>query len=321
MTDSLKHLRICHSSELPPKGERSGFLFLLVDKLELLVEESFYSDPFLIVSDFPKENVITGAIYISLSGEVKVYYDYEYHNIAEIENQSQLEVLKNLGTTYFLHASRRYIDHKSRLLTLPYHNGTYMLTVDVAKDLKINEKTVIRYDPENEEFYIEGEHEFEDFRRYRSGKSSTVDVQVNNHCIHAEVKLDPDPTNILKMVGNGLYAGTPSNLITKERFQQFQHEYARYKYILAGYVDELRKAVEKAEINISPDTIAKKIAEAIEDRYGTMVEVFDKYEEAMKKIETFKTSSKEYTDAAFEAAKAELIEFVNQSAAQQWDTF
>lgn len=317
----LKKLRICHSSELPPKESRENYLFLLTDTLELIVENTHYTDPFMIVETFPETHVISGAVYISLSGEVKVYYDYTYKDIARIEDKSQLEVLKNLGTTYFLHASRRYLDHNLRLISLPYYNGTYMLTVSIAKDLKINEKTVIRYDPEKEEFYIEGEHEFEDFRRYRSGESSTIKTEVNNYCIHPEVKLDPDPTNILKIVGQGLYAGLPDNVITKTRFDAFRHEYANYKYILAGYIDELKKAVEKAEINISPDTIARKIAEAVNDRYGNMVEVFDKYEEALKKIESFDQSSKEYTDAAFEAAKQEIMEAFNVAIAQLWDTF
>lgn len=313
-----KILHVCLQCELPPPGERTNdHIYLVYDKLVLLLGNDFYSDPFVIVEKLP-EKPISGILYILLSGQVRAYSGGVFELVANIEEDpKQLEALKNLGTTYFIHAAKRYLDPQTRLLMLPYHNGTYMLSVNLAKDLKINEKTVIRYDPETEQFYIDGEHEFEDFRRYLSGESRTASVKVENSCVHADIKLSNDPENILRIIGGGLFAST-RGMVSGDEFRKFRNEYYTYKTVLEGYLEEVREAIAEAEVTIDQATIAQKIQEAIESYYGEMVEIFDKYEEILAKVEQDKVEIKEYTDQRFDNALINLTKLINDSVNDQW---
>lgn len=317
---TIKTLRVCLSNELPEYTDRTNdFLYLVYDKLFLLLGKNFYSDPFVIVESFP-QNPISGILYIGLDGYVKAFRNGGYDIIAQIESETQIEALKNMGTTYMLHASKRYIDRQTRCLMLPYHNGTYMLTVNLAKDLKINEKTVIRYDPKTEQFYIDGEHEFEDFRRYHSGETDSVSVKVEDHYIHADLKLSQNPSNILRMVGDGLFASV-EDMLSNAEFREFRKEYSSYKEILGDYMVDLRKAIDEAKISIGEYTVAQKIQEAIEDYYGEMVDVFEKYDKIAEQIDVIKTDAKTYTDKSFDAALKELTDLVNKSVDEQWGSF
>lgn len=318
--EGLKILRVCLSNELPDEVDRTNqYLYFVYDKLVLLLGKNYYSDPYVIVEKLPT-NPISGILYITLNGEVKAFHDQSFIDIATIESTDQIEILKQLGTTFFIQADKRYLDRKRRLLMLPYHNGTYMLTVNLAKDLKINEKTVIRYDPEKEEFYIEGEHEFENFRRYQGAETSTVTTKVEDHCIHADIRLSSDPRNIIKLVGDGLFAGI-TDKVTNADFVVFKKQYYEYKDMLDGFLADVNEAIENAEIHIGEETIATKIQEAVEEYYGEMVDVFDRYEELATKLDLFEESSTAYTDKVFSETRDELLTLFSEATKDQWGKF
>lgn len=304
----LKTLRVCNTQDLPRGLNRKpDFYYFLYDKLVLFQGSRIYDDPYVILDDVP-DDPIPNLLYITLKdGYIKIYEDYTIVNIAVIESQEQLELLKQSGTLFFLRSDRRYMDVDQRYLTLPYHNGKYLLTIDLCKDIKINNNTVIRFDEHEGRFFIEGDHAFEDFRRYQPGRSDTVDITIEDDYIRAGVKLSKDPRNIIKVVKDGLYAAI-TDKVTDDDFSVFKKNYYEYKAILQGYLEDVDEALKKSNDAITSD-IDDKIMSAIQDAYGEMSSVFDKYDELLKKVEDMEAASKKYTDDQF----AEAVESLNNS--------
>ena len=176
----LKTLKVCLSSELPLITERDpNTIYFLYDKLLVFLGQSLYNDPYAIVEAIP-ENPVFNMLYFDLSdGKVKAYIDYSITEIAEVETPEQLEILKQSGTTFFVNSEKRYLDLRRRTVTLPYQNGTYMLTVDLANNLKFDENTVLGFNPETNCFEVIGKYDDFDMvftRRYRDLDTHTVDT-------------------------------------------------------------------------------------------------------------------------------------------------
>ena len=120
-----KTLRVCLSSELPSIYDRSiNFIYYLYDKLEVFLGKNYYSDPYAIVETFP-DNPVLGMLYFCLNdGTVSSYINNTKEIIANIETQEQLEILKQAGTKFFVNSDRRYLDVKTKIISLPFKNGT-----------------------------------------------------------------------------------------------------------------------------------------------------------------------------------------------------
>ena len=190
----MKTLRVCHSKDLPSIHDRDiNYIYFLYDKLEVFLGQNYYSDPYAIVESYPFDNVIPGMLYFCLDdGYVKAQVNLVDTKIAKIESDEQLEILKQAGTTFFVNAERRYLDVRTRCISLPFRNGSYELTVNLAADLKINKNTVIAFNPETQQFEIVGD--IQDFdivfsRDYRGLKTDSVDTKVEDHKISSDVIL------------------------------------------------------------------------------------------------------------------------------------
>ena len=155
----LKTLRVCLSSELPELLNRDpNFIYFLYDKLTVFLGQSIYSDPYAVVEAMP-EAPINGMLYFVMDGTVQVYIEYSNKVIGQIENEDQLELLKKAGTTFFVNSEKRYLDLSRRIVTLPFQNGTYELTVSLANNLKIDKDTVIGFNPETNHFEMIGKYQ------------------------------------------------------------------------------------------------------------------------------------------------------------------
>lgn len=313
---NLKILKVCLKQELPPYEERTEkYLYFLIDDLVLMLGRNYYSDPFVIVERLPEHPLINN-LYITLAGEVKVFDDYEWKLVGQIEDDpKQLDALQKIGTTYIFNASKRYYDHVNRTLSVPFHNGTYMLIVDVQDDQLYNDKTVIRYDTETNRFQLDGEHEYEDFRRYHSGSTASVETTVFKNSIQPEVKLSKNPKNVLQIKNGGLFADL-MNGVSSEEFGKFKGDYYTYKNKLDKLYKEAQTCIDDAQILVGEETLRSKIDQIVAEQYGQLTEIFDKYDELYDIVQIFMQNDKEYIDRLYENV---LRDVVNKSL--QWGEF
>ena len=285
----MKTLRVCLSSEFPPILERDkNYMYFLYDKLELFNGQNYYNDPYAIVATYPEESV-SGMLYFCLDdGKVKARINSQITDIATIESEEQLEILKKCGTTFFINADRRYLDIHSRTITLPYRNGTYHLTADMMTDLVINENTVIRYNPETSEFVIDGSHQDHDMvftHEYRGNETDSVKTTVDNNIITSEVKVNELYDNIIKNTPYGLYASV-NDRVSSTVFNAWADKFREYTQDISQYIEELYELIERAEEIISSGTLSVMILNSLRQVYPEIDEALANYDHYANKIDS-----------------------------------
>ena len=307
----LKKLRVCLSKDFPLYEDRSpSYIYFLYDKLEVYVGQAPYHDQYVICEEMPHDPVV-GILYFDLSdGYAKVYTDYTVREVAKVETDEQLDILKEAGTMFFVHSERRYLDLQRRIITLPYQNGTYELTVSLANNLKIDKDTVIAYNPETNQFEITGNINNADIifgNGYYGSKGNTANVTVEEHKISAQVKLSPAYDNMLKFLSDGLYANA-SDRVTKKEFESWKKNFQEYKISMEKYLKDLESQIGQSASLVSEATIDKKIHEALVEVYPTIDAALASFDEMASQFEGIETRVKTYTDSTFNAAKTELYE-------------
>lgn len=323
----MKTLRICLSKELPGVELRDpNYMYLTYDKLDFYIGRNQYYDPFIICETMP-DAPIPGYVYIQLNGVVRTLIKDEPEDLAVIEDQSQVQILKDMGTTYFTHADRRYLDRRSRTLQLPFNNGTYNMTVSMMRDLRVDDQTFVRFDQETQTFYIEGEHNVPHFRGYNGMNTDTVDVEVNDHCIHANVKISQEAGNILRKIRSGLFASV-DNKISLEEFNQLRAICMEYKddsdALLRMINDELqsmRDMLPNPEDVIDKDSILAMIKEALLKYNDDILNIIEYYNEIAKQVEEVRKQSIQYTDKVFDDKIKEIKKFIEDSLGDIWGHF
>ena len=317
----MKTLRVCHSSELPTIQDRDiNYIYYLYDKLEVFMGRNYYSDPYAIVESYPFDNVVPGMLYFCLDdGYVKAQVNLEDIQIAHVESEEQLDILKQAGTTFFVNADRRYLDVKTKCISLPFANGTYELTVNLASDLKINSNTIIGFNEETQEFEIIGD--IQDFdlvftRNYRGSDTDSAITNVEDHKISTDVKISGLEDNIIKATPSGLYAmvndRVPSNV-----FEDWIEKFKDYKEDMDAYIEELADLIERAEEIISEDTIARKIHEALLERYPAIDQALADFDEYAAKIDGLY----DYADDKFDALENEVEIKIDGATNDPWEDF
>lgn len=321
----MKTLRVCHSSDLPSIESRSSdFIYFLYDKLEVFLGQNYYSDPYAIVESYPYDNVIAGMLYFCLDdGYVKAQVNLIDTKIAHVESEEQLDILKQAGTTFFVNAERRYLDTRTRCISLPFANGTYELTVSLASDLKINENTVIGFNPETQEFEIIGD--IQDFdlvfsRDYKSKDTNTVKTNVEDHKISGDIKIDPVYDNIIKETPYGLHASVDDR-VTQRTFDLWTAEFVEYKENMERFIEQLADLIERAEEIISTDTIARKILEALRAVYPEIDDALANYDTYAAKIDGLDQEIKSYADTQFANVDADLSQKIQDAISNPWENF
>lgn len=321
----MKTLRVCHSRDLPSIESRdSNFIYFLYDKLEVFLGQNRYSDPYAIVESYPFDNVIAGMLYFCLDdGYVKAQVNLIDTKIALVETEEQLEILKQAGTTFFVNADRRYLDVRTRCISLPFANGTYELTVNLAADLEINENTVIGFNPETQEFEIIGD--IQDFdlvfsRDYTAKDTNTIKSNVEDHKISADVKIDPAYDNIIKETPYGLHASV-SDRVTTGVFENWRDQFVQYKENMDAFIETLADLIEEAEEIISTDAIARKILAALQLIYPEIEDALANYDEYAEKIDEIDEDIKSYADYQFDSTAEELNQKIDEVTSNPWENF
>ena len=318
---NLKTLKVCLSEELPLITERDpNTIYFLYDKLLVFLGQSLYNDPYAIVESMP-ENPVFNMLYFDLSdGKVKAYIDYSVTEIGEIENQEQLEILKQSGTTFFVNAEKRYLDLRRRTVTLPFQNGTYELTVSLANNLKFDENTVIGFNPETNCFEVIGKYDDFDMvftRRYRDEDSHTVDTHVSEHKISADIKISKVEGNILRIHTDGLYAST-GDKVTQERFDSLVKSFRDYRTDMEEYLNNL---AERINSSIGSGTLGERIQTALEKVYPEIDQALADYEEFAAKFDGLEDRLKTYIDDTFDETQTTIMNEYSDFLNDPWGTF
>ena len=321
----MKTLRVCHSRDLPSIHERDiNFIYFLYDKLEVFLGQNYYSDPYAIVETYPSNNVVAGMLYFCLDdGYVRSKVNLEDKEIALIESDAQLEILKQAGTTFFVNADRRYLDVKTKLISLPFNNGTYELTVRLANDLKIDENTVIGFNPETQEFEIIGDIQDYDLvfsRKYKGKDTDTVKTNVEDHKISGDVKINPAYDNIITKNNDGLYASV-NDRVSSVVFEDWTKRFADFDEYMERFIEDLADLIERAEEIVASDTIARKIMESLERVYPEIDNALENYDEYAQKIDDLDEGIYRYADESFQSTRNELNQAIIDATNNPWEDF
>lgn len=315
-------LKVCKAEDLPDRFDRDkNYMYLVYDKMELYIYQSRYSDPFCIVEQLPanKAEMTDKMVYITTDGYIYCYMNYKAYQLGTVENFDpvQLETLHKCGTTYFMNAESRYIDPQKRTIQLPFQNGNYQLNLSLFEDIMINEDTVIRFDPETEQFYIAGrEYQFDNklnnIHAYSGASTSTVKNKIDRHTFRSEVRISDKAQNSIQSLKNGLYVST-FDLAKMDDYDRMITAFAKYKIIIDNYINELKELVGEATEYVSPQAVAAKVREALEAYEPTINSMFANYETLSNRLSSIENTLATGLPSALESAKEEIKAFVNET--------
>lgn len=319
-----KILRVCNSELLPPILERSSnYVYFVYDKMSIYLGQNFYSDPFCIVEHLPS-NPVEGILYITLDGYMKSYFDGSEVEIGYIESQDQLQYLKDAGTVYFMKAEYRYLDRQTRLLNLPFQNGSYQLSVNAAKELMIDENTIIKFNPNTDRFEIIGnevEFPWNEYNNdgYRGSETASIITTVDNKTVKSDLKISSEPGNILKIFGNGLYAHI-GEIATEEQVQNLALMYENYKISVEAKMNQVRDEMDAKGFNLTEESLAAKIMTALTEYEPTIQEMFENYDYIYEQLGYLRDSTTQYADEKINEAKKEIVDYIAEISSA-WNEF
>lgn len=318
----MKTLRVCHSEDLPSTLQLD-FIYYLYDKLEVYIGQTHYSDPYVIIETYPS-NPVPGILYFCLDdGYVKTRANLEDVNIAKVESDAQLEILKQAGSMFFVYSDRRYLDARTQLISLPFKNGTYQLSVNLATDVEINENTIIKYNPESGQFEIIGD--IQDYnlvfsRRYRGKETDTINTKVEDHEVSSDLKISQKYGNMITMFNDGIYA-TVNDRVSQEEFDRWSEEFETYKDDMEAYIALLSDLIERAEEIISSDSIARKIEATLRTVYPEIDSALANYDTYAQRIDSIESEVNAYADSKFDATEEALNNVIISATNEPWEDF
>ena len=323
-------LKVIKYQFLPPYNERrKSYIYFCYDRMQLYLYQSLYTDPFCIVDQIPN-NPVENMLYITTEGKMYTYYSGKRTFIGEVErdttgtpDQDQIDLIKQVGTIYFMNAESRYIDFQSRTIQLPFHNGSYILSLSLGSDLRIDEHTVIRYNPNTEQFYIAGQnYQYDDrlnnVNKYVGYATETTQTFMDNYTFRTHVNIsDKDHNGIQVADTGGLYVDV-SDLASQEKYEKMVQSFNTYKTTIDRYMDQLVDAVNECTREVTPDLINTKIVEALRDYYDTIDTAIEEYDNMRAYIENLETRVTTQMRQALQDDKAEIYNLINES---RWSYF
>lgn len=319
-----KTLKVCLSRDFPLILDRQkNDIYFIYDKLSVFIGQNQYYDPYAIVDDIP-ENPVSGILYLILQdGTVRSYSNYEMNIIATVENTEQLNLLKQSGATFFINSDKRHLDLQRKLVTLPYLNGTYELTVDLAKNVVIDHDTVIRFDPKSNMFLMDNNKISDTYFHsggYRGKETSTVNTVISDMRIAPEVKISKSEGNILKVNEDGLYVNAEDR-VRKEQFDDWAKRYSDYKVYMERYLADLDTQIGDIADIVSVDAIIRRIDNALREAYPEIEDILARYNDLADQIQKMRSDLFSYSSDRYNIAYEDLTEQVTQASQDIWDTF
>lgn len=329
-------LKILKTQDLPKPTEREkDHLYYVYDKMKLYLYQSQYSDPFSIVEKMPDQSVLVeNMLYIVI--ENGYMYTYSHNSIVELGHieinefgevdPDQMDLLKKSGTIYFMNAEERYLDPQTRTLQLPFQNGTYQLSLSLAKDLMIDNETVIKFNEETEQFEIMGA-EFQpdkwlkEIYKYRGNWNESIitSVEKGSNAIKSKVNVADLSGNAIKVLGKGLYVNA-LDFAPASRYNDMVLAFVNYKNIIDRYVLECTEAIMTITSSISQETIREKIIAILEEYKPDIEDMFEKYDQFQEEINLIQYYLDHDIPEAIDEAEQSIIDYIN-SKDNAWSYF
>lgn len=313
---ALKIFRVCLSSELPPERERQdNYIYLTYDTLTLYLGQNEFYDNFSVSESFP-ETPVNGMIYLLTSdGSVHRSIDYSDEKLADIEDESQIELLRGVGTTFSVNANRRYLDSQKRTIALPFNDGMYELAVSARNDLVVDNNTIVKYNEDTEKFEIYGGSgdDFIDYSKsIHGGTTPTVEMKVDGTRLNGNVRISKVHDNILRQTSDGLFAKV-NDKADKADFDEFYSSYQEFKQHATDVLDNLSAEISAIEAVISEEKVYETIYEVLEEKFDDIQTYIDNYQAIYERMGELETELVYYATYNINAAKAEIL------ATIEWD--
>ena len=329
-------LQILTSRELPlPQYREPDHLYYVYDKMKLYLYQSQYADPFSIVEKMPDQSVLVeNMLYIVI--ETGYMYTYSHNSIVELGHieinefgdvdPDQMELLKKSGTIYFMNAEERYLDPQTRTLQLPFQNGTYQLTLSLAKDLMIDNETIIKFNEDTEQFEIMGA-EFQpdkwlkDIYKYRGNWNESIitAVEEGSNAIKSKVNVADLSGNAIKVLGQGLYVNA-LDFADASRYNDMVLAFVNYKNIIDRYVLECTEAIMTITSTISQETIKQRIIAILEEYKPDIDDMFEKYDQFEEEINLIQYYLDHDVPEQIDEAEQSIIDYID-SKDNAWSYF
>lgn len=291
----MKIFIICSSEFLPAPPDRDpNSIYLLYDTLDVYYGRTQYSGLYSIVTELPDgssiENMpVKNMMYIKMNGDVYMVNEETPELIAQLEDPSQAEYLVKAGTSFLLKSGYRYIDSQTKVLSLPFQNGIFQLSVILDKPIEITNETILVYNPETGHFEIDGPRYYDEFGRnpeilkYTAKETNTVKTYIQNDHIHADVKVSGKVGNILQIRTDGLYANSEL-FASVEEFNELVTRTQREINTFNIFLQRIEDAMASVDITLSDTTLREAIEAAIEEHFPTLEEAVDNYEEVIEQF-------------------------------------
>lgn len=316
----MKTLRVCLSGDLPELLKRDpDYLYFVYDKLYLYAGQNLLDVNVAIVSEIPEEQII-GLIYIlDTDGSVHRKTDYEDVTIAEIEDSSQIELLKKAGTMYYINADHRYMDSQRRTLTLPYNNGNYELSVAAKNDAKFNDNTILKYNTDKNRFelYSEQDEEFIDFSKpFRGKETSTVKMIADGPKLSANIKISSMIGNLLKASSDGLYIKS-NGLVDRETFDKWTEDVDEFKKYAHDILDKVDSELAEAQKLVTTEAITKEINDQLIYKYPDIETAISNYDKVVEELDGMQDEIISYSSNAVSTAANKIDSTIEKYSS--WD--
>lgn len=327
----MKTFVVCLSRDLPPSHLRdSDHVYFTYDSLSVYMGSSeALQENFAIVNEMP-ESPVSDMIYILTNGSVHQYLDYTDTTIAETDDPEMIANILKAGTTFFINGESKYIDKQSRVLVLPFNDGTYELAVNADKEQMYNNDTVIKYSEEAGRFLIYGEKvtpssgdpdTLEPYEEYseqglRGGNTSSVHTEVNGGRIDASVILSPEFDNILKVTGDGLYVRS-SGTVTMDDFEQLLTDYRDFKQYAEDILDNLEVQIDYVNSIISEESVDAEIHNQLQVEFPTIETALDNLDQMRTTLDNLESELMYYISSTMVARINDIDDGIQHSSS--WD--
>ena len=295
----MKTLRVCLSSDLPGLLDRNpDYLYFLYDKLFLYSGQNMIDVNFVITERIPDiDDQVPGMIYIlNTDGSVHRKVDYVDTVVAEIEEDSQIELLRKAGTMYYVNSDHRYMDSQRRTLTLPYNDGNYELAVAAKNNAKFNNNTILKFNEKSQRFEMYGEQdeEFIDFAKpFRGKTTNTAQVTVDGPKIMAMVRISNAVGNILKAASDGLLVKS-FGFVDRETFDEWTKYVDDFKRHAQDILDKIDAELSGVKELITPEYIHQEIMTELVQKYPDIETALENYQQVADSLGDIENSVMSY---------------------------
>lgn len=329
----MRIFKILNSESLPPFNEREeNTIYFVYDKLDIYFYQTQYTGLYSIVPELPsltlENKPFRNMLYITMEGGVYTYNSdnsEDWKHIAQIDDPGQLVYLVEAGTNFLLKSGYRYIDSQTKVLNLPYQNGTFQLSVMVDKPIQINNNTIIIYNEETGQWEIDGDRYYDEYGRnpeimkYSGVETNSVVTNIFNDHISADVKLSNKVGNTLTIKPDGLYVSERDYA----SIDQFNDLVARAQAQMTAFnrhIQDMTEALEHIDITLDDQSLHDKIMEVLEEYKPTLNTVIDEYEQVIADFEQEKTEFITRITSDYTSYIADTLERINRLN-RQWEYF